>query len=99
MEKDHFLDRPEESREYDSIPIGTEVLICSKGMQKYAEVLEDLEHIRVSEHLTSKKYHPRGQKVAGYDVATGVYKKGRVVYLVKDNCLVTKDGLRPFNQK
>lgn len=92
MEKDNFLDRTKDTCYYDKINIGDFVLICSKGMQPYAEMIEDLEYIQVSEHLTKQKYHPRGQKVGGYDVKTGRYKKGRVVYLVKDNYIQTKNG-------
>lgn len=92
MEKDHFKDRPIESTLLAMVQPGTKVVICQKMMQKYAEELGDLDIIIVSRNLTSQKEHPRGQKVEGYDVVTGLYKKGRVVYIMKDNMLLTKNG-------
>ena len=32
------------------------------------------------------------EKIEGYDVVTGMYKKGRVVYIVNNNLILTKDG-------
>lgn len=96
MEKDNFLDRTDDGCYYDKVEIGTYVLICAKNMQKYAEIIEDLEYIQIAEHLTSVKYHPRGQKVGGYDVKTGMYKKGRVVYIVEDGYILTKNGKIPY---
>ena len=92
MEKDHFKDRPVESTMLDKVKPGTTVMICQKAMQKYAEEMGDLDTIIVSRNLTSQKQHPRGQKVEGYDVVTGMYKKGRVVYIVNNNLILTKDG-------
>ena len=98
MEKDNFKDRPVESTMLDKVPPGTKVLICQKMMQKYAEEIGDLDAIVVSRNLTSQKQHPRGQKVEGYDVITGLYKKGRVVYIMKDNLLLTKDGWKEYSK-
>lgn len=94
MEKDYFKDRPIESTLLKAVQPGTKVMICQKMMQKYAEELGDLDTIIVSRNLTSQPQHPRGQKVEGYDVVTGLYKKGRVVYILKDNMILTKDGWR-----
>jgi uncharacterized protein YwbE len=92
MEKDHFKDRPIESTLLEKVQPGTKVMICQKAMQKYAEEIGDLDTIIVSRNLTSQKQHPRGQKVEGYDVITGMYKKGRVVYIMDDNLILTKNG-------
>ena len=96
MEKDNFLDRTEDGCYLNKINIGDTVLICKKNMQPYAEIIEDLEYIKISEILTSKPYHPRGIKVGGYDMETGVYKKGRIVYLVYNGYILTKNGYLPF---
>ena len=92
MEKDHFKDRPIESTLLEKVQPGTKVMICQKAMQKYAEEIGDLDTIIVSRNLTSQKQHPRGQKVEGYDVITGMYKKGRVVYIMDHNLILTKNG-------
>ena len=92
MEKDHFKDRPIESTLLEKVQPGTKVMICQKAMQKYAEEIGDLDTIIVSRNLTSQKQHPRGQKVEGYNVITGMYKKGRVVYIMDDNLILTKNG-------
>ena len=98
MEKDHFQDRPIESTLRSEVPPGTKVMICQKMMQKYAEELGDLDTIIVSRNLTSQKQHPRGQKVEGYDAVTGTYKKGRVVYIMRDDLILTKDGWKKHNK-
>ena len=98
MEKDHFKDRPVESTMLKFVQPGTKVMICQKMMQKYAEELGDLDIIIVSRNLTSQKEHPRGQKVEGYDVITGLYKKGRVVYIMNDNYIWTKDGWKKYER-
>ena len=98
MEKDHFQDRPMESTLLSEVQPGTKVIICQKAMQKYAEEIGDLDIIIVSRNLTSQKQHPRGQKVEGYDVVTGMYKKGRVVYIMKDNLVLTKDGWKEYSR-
>lgn len=99
MEKDFFQDRTDDRCYYDKVEIGTTVLICQKNMQPYAEQIEDLECIVVTEHLTKVSFHPMGQKVLGYDIKTGIHKKGRVVYIVKDGMVVTKNGLIPLTYK
>ena len=98
MEKDHFKDRPIESTLLKEVQPGTKVLICQKMMQKYAEEIGDLDIIIVSRNLTSQPQHPRGQKVEGYDAITGLYKKGRVVYIMKDNLILTKNGWQIYNK-
>ena len=99
MEKDFFQDRTDARCYYDRINIGDTVLICQKNMQPYAEQIEDLECIVVTEHLTKIPYHDMGQKVLGYDIKTGIHKKGRVVYLVKDGMIQTKNGPIPLHYK
>lgn len=96
MEKDFFQDRTEDRCYYDKVEPGTMVMICQKNMQPLAETIEDLECIVVAEHLTTIPYHPMGQKVLGYDVKTGLAKKGRVVYLVQDGCILTTEGKKPL---
>lgn len=94
MEKDYFLDRPDESKYFDNIHIGDFVYICEKDMQKTAQSIKDLSLIIVTQHLTSQKFHPRGQKVKGTDYQTGIEKVGRVVYLNIDGKVLTKYGLK-----
>lgn len=96
IEKDYFQDRTEDRCYYDKVEPGTMVMICQKNMQPLAESLEDLECIVVAEHLTSIPYHTMGQKVLGYDIITGLAKKGRVVYIVKNGCIETTEGLKPL---
>lgn len=92
MEKDYFQDRSPDAVYYDAIHVGDLVFICEKQAQKYAKTIEDLTLIQVTKHLTSQKLHPRGQKVQGTDYNSGEEKIGRVVYLLKDGKVVTKDG-------
>lgn len=99
MEKDFFQDRTDDRCYRDKVDIGDTVLICQKNMQPYAEQIEDLECIVISEFLTKVPYHPMGLKVLGYDIKTGIYKKGRIVYVVRDGMVVTKNGLIPLHYR
>ena len=101
MEKDHFLDRPSLVNEHDSILPGDEVFICLKNMQPYAKELQDLTKITVTNYLTSQPYHPRGQKVKGYEKIWNEelqeYEQeervGRITYkIVNGNVVPTKEG-------
>lgn len=96
MEKDYFPDRTDDRCYYENVQPGTMVMICQKNMQPLAESLEDLECIVVAEHLTSVPYHPMGQKVLGYDLLTGLAKKGRVVYMVENGYIKTTEGYKPL---
>ena len=74
MEKDYFLDRPNEIMYRDNVPNGTKVFICTKQMQPYAKELKDLNLITITGNLTSTYLHSRGQKVQGVEIATDKYE-------------------------
>ena len=102
MEKDYFLDRPEESTIRSKVPPGTEVFICEKYMQKLANHIDDLTRVVIIENLTSQEVHPRGQKVRGQryikdkngnNIPCSV-KVGRVVYICRENMILTKNGYK-----
>ena len=97
MEKDYFLDRPNEIMYRNNVPNGTKVFICTKQMQPYAKELKDLNLITVTGNLTSTYLHSRGQKVQGVEITTDKYgnhildssgnlitkeTKGRCTYIV-----------------
>ena len=103
MEKDHFLDRHPLVNEHDAILPGDEVFICLKNMQQYAKELQDLTKITVSNYLTSQEYHPRGQKVKGFekiwDEKNLEYvqeeRVGRITYkIINGNVVPTKEGYK-----
>lgn len=93
MEKDYFKDRPIESTLYREIHPSDEVYICEKHMQKSACELNDLTWGTVVRLLT-RHDHPRGIKV---EIVTEDDRRaiGRVVYLFRDNKMLTKNG--PIN--
>ena len=92
MEKDYFLDRPSECRQFLSIKEGSTVLICLKKNQKTAKSINDLTECIVCRHLT-RQDHPRGCKIEGL-TKDGELVVGRVTYLVIDDKILTKDGLK-----
>ena len=92
MEKDHFLDRTPETTKLSAIKKGMYVFICEKKMQPYAQTLEDLTCVMVTDILT-KHDHPRGIKVrgkimrycGGHYCMTEKKAVGRVVYIGKED--------------
>lgn len=73
MEKDYFLDRPDEIMYRPNVYNGSQVFICTKKMQPYAKEICDLNLITVTENLTSSYCHSRGQKVKGDEILTDRY--------------------------
>ena len=92
MEKDYFKDRPPESRCFEDVKPGNEAYICLKKMQPYAKEIDDLTLVTICRKLT-RDNHPRGIKVEGID-NNGNLVVGRVVYLVYEGKLLTKNGLK-----
>lgn len=70
MEKDHFKDRSYQCKYNEMLQIGDVVLICEKHMQKKinSSDISLLTKGIVVRKLTSKKYHPRGQKLEVYPI-------------------------------
>ena len=93
MERDYFKDRPIESTKINCIKKNMEVFICLKSMQKWAEDIEDLHRGYVTEILT-KHDHTAGIKVKVRLVSNDMEYVGRVVYIVQDGLILTKDGLK-----
>lgn len=73
MEKDYFKDRTKIATQNDYVLLGDIVYICLKDKQKTAKDINDLTKIIVCRKLTSKKFHPRGIKVLGYEIPHDVY--------------------------
>lgn len=92
MEKDYFLDRPKDVTMIDKIKVGTQAYICIKAMQDIATELDHLQKGVVTKVLT-KKNHPRGIKVE-ICMENGTNMVGRCIYIIKDNLILTKDGLK-----
>lgn len=88
MEKDYFLDRPNEVMYRNNVANGVKVFICTKQMQPYAKELKDLNMITITENLTSTATHSRGQKVKGEEIFTDIY--GNYILDANDN-LIKKD--------
>lgn len=108
MEKDHFLDRHPLVNNHNSVLPGDEVFICLKNMQPYAKELQDLTKITVTNYLTSQDYHPRGQKVKGYETIWDEEKQeyiqeeqvGRITYKIINRFLVpTTEGIKYIERK
>ena len=100
MEKEHFKDRPEQSRKLISIEYCMKykipVLICIKPMQPSAKDLSDLTMGYITKILT-KHDHPRGIKCIVSQPSNGLLFTGRVVYIVKDGWILTDDGWKRPN--
>lgn len=92
MEKDYFKDRPYEVTDINHIKQFIDVYICTKDMQKSASTIQHLTKGTVIRVLT-KHNHPRGIKVEILkdDCTTAI---GRCVYIIKDDLLLTKYGLK-----
>lgn len=95
MEKDYFKDRHIASTQLDKIKYCMEkklpVYICLKHMQPFATELSDLSKGYITKILT-KHDHPRGIKVIISQCSNGMIMTGRVVYISKNNLILTTAG-------
>lgn len=91
MEKDYFEDRSKDYCKYNSVNIGDTVYVCEKHMQRKAKTINDLTKGIVIRKLT-RHDHPRGIKLM-IETVNKTTAVGRLVYIVKDNKVVTSNGL------
>lgn len=103
MEKDHFKDRDPIVNQHGILFDGDEAFICLKNMQPYAKELQDLTRVQFSRYLTSQEYHPRGQKIRGYEKVWNKQNReydleervGRITYrIINGNIVPTTEGYK-----